>query len=70
MLAVFTRFLDWISGCAISAKRGLALEKNRLRAFRDRLSVDNENGNRKGIVKARAAPRRSMVNRGKGRGMG
>jgi hypothetical protein len=46
-----------------SSRRGVALEKKRLRAFEDRLS------GRKGIVKARAAPMSSMINGEKGRGM-
>ena len=46
------------------SRRGVALEKKRLRAFEDRLA-----GVRKGIVKAIAAPMSSMENREKGRGM-
>ena len=46
-----------------SPRRGFALEKKRLRAFGDRLSVD---GARRGIVNAKAAPSSSMVNREKG----
>lgn len=63
LLMVFGGFpCVWVT----SPRRGFALEKKRLRAFGDRLSVD---GARRGIVNAKAAPSSSMVNREKGRGM-
>jgi hypothetical protein len=69
MVLVFTGDLPgWTCGW-VTSRRGLAREKKRLRAFGDRLSVEPESDDRKGIVKAKAAPMSRMVNREKGRGI-